>query len=634
MADGEDGPELEDQPAGSPAKTCKYADGAKGKGKSSSDPIVREELKCFDTEDKGARFYNEKTGHLQIVPKEATDEITITYKGKKIPPFLEVRLNGDLIGTVNGGGVYKYPVRYRPPTSPYASDGAPFWEAMQTSGHPTCIYTFSHADLPRDITVEVFCPDQWKLSIKLPPASKSSLGVKLETSISTEKEAAKPGQGADDEIKSITVEQGVTVTYENKTAFKPNEKLVLSEATEWKVTPHSWTAEDKTTASFESGEEKKKLWDSAGVIGTPPVSLTLNQQALTIDFLQIIGTVLDLISAVEKLIHLVHEYNIKFGWYAELEASFFEGSGEFAWGWREHTDYRAYYYQGLALNVKIFEIGAEFGFGVEARGLEGQICVKLTGELSYALKPFETGKPGKKLHKALKLGEAETKLTPGSYLRLKAGSYANLTGGVEAPVKVVFAGEYSLGKGFSTETEVVAEGVKALIKVTALRFNYNKEFNLFDGATLGKFHWPNQHEGGKKEFKTMASLAELFEEFFESGWWPLQFYDSVTQTTPGILWGENTETTDFDLQTTQVAEMIASRVWRHRKMIHIGRKEMEGLALAIRADLDQIGYRRFRSSRISLAQIEEYLDGADFNTRLTNMQSIAKKYAAAIGCRA
>lgn len=604
-----------------------------------TDPVVNDQLNCFDPEKSTNRQFKRDGNILEIVQTESTDTVIITYSGPVIPPHLDVTRDYKVMPPAKGGGKYSYKVTYAPPEQPYFKHHLFRFIDLFTWRHPPTVYQFSHADLPQSIEVYAYNPDQWSLTYDPPPSRGYSLGAKLDNK--DESFAGIVGTPAGPAIaKASSHTETFTLT---KSSSKGG--YLISEKTEREI--------QASVQTYKASLANSNLYATASGIAvtvtdtvkgpgntggglskafakSPPISLKRNGVLVDVDILQVIGVLINLKKSIQDLITLIKKFqSIKAGWYMDLSADFMDGKIQVDWGWREDKTWEAYYYAALSLELKLFSVEAEIGVGVEVDGAGAQLCAGINGELSYEIKPIERLAPSSKPTRDISLGDVTGSLTAGVYARVKAGSALSITAAGEAPIKVTVAMKWKESGEFGSDIELISEGLVVSFKVKGLVSFKPQKATLIEGGTLGSFHFPSEHVAHTEQYTTKDMVAEAIKSKFDDGWWPIIFYNSITYMEEGLFWGENKVTQDFDVASDTIAKLVAAKIWRDRDSLEMDADTIDGLAQSIRKACEQLG-QRFGRDKVSLDQMRTYLNGP-FETILKAAHSPAKLYRKSMG---
>jgi hypothetical protein len=342
--------------------------------------------------------------------------------------------------------------------------------------------------LKNKLPIKAYSPDEFSLSIKLPPPKKFDIGKKH---IEGEKE------------------------------YKGEESIIYDKQTKKFV---------RESHHFEQ-EPKEGQWGKLKhplAIGSTdkPISLEVNNKTIEISALDAFASVLLLSKQFGEIIELITKSMPKAGWYCTLGYKILEGKLAFAWKWKEHTDHRVFCNMAASIDMTLFGIEWEIGVGVSAFLCEGQVFFQINGEIT--------------------LGVEAERASPDNALELKIPFGAKLEGVVGARIKATFmfqveltastAFEVSDGafkvnteEGVSASANLRWTGFKGKIKVSAgpAKAKGNKEFTG-DQATaissgkesvwvkevdLKKFEWPAKGEYQQK-YLTPEEIKKVFETVF------------------------------------------------------------------------------------------------------------------------
>ena len=341
--------------------------------------------------------------------------------------------------------------------------------------------------LRKNLSVKTYSPDEFKLSIKLPPPKKFDIGTKY-------------------------VSEGENVEYIDKS--KTGSVLI----------PRKF--------HFEPEKEEKqwgKLKHPLAIGSTDkPISLEVNGQKIEIKALDAFASILVLVNKISDLVALITQKMPKAGWYSTFETKFMQGKLAFAWKWKEYSDHRAFCSMAASIELTLIEAEWEIGVGFSAFGVVGQVFSQLNGEVS--------------------LGFEGERISPDNAAELKIPFNAKIEGVIGARVKATVLlvveisgrtaleinnGEFKISseEGVSIGTGIKWTGFKGKISVSvgvgkaggnkeptgeqAKAFGYEKESVWVGEIDLGKFEWPKQDEY-KQQYLSVEDIKKVFTKVFTS----------------------------------------------------------------------------------------------------------------------
>lgn len=588
----------------SPTQQCPFAEQTK-------------KLVVYDAEGSGNRHYDRKSSLLEIVQTDTTDSLTIHYTGPKPPNPARVTRDGSTLTGITGseragGKVYSLDVQYFPKKDPYGRTAHDLLKALFTFAAAPTVYTIS--GFPQPIRINAYNPDQWKLSFALPPVRGLKMGAVL------------------DNKKSARVETGDRVV-----ATKSHEKSTLKtsfESSNWKQT----TSKEVTStyerhasaiatpklyayASHETLSIDAKTSSEPVQAGKLAIALERNRAAVDIDGLDLVLGILSLVANITAAVKAFKEYAPKVGWYIDLELKALEGKVEIAWGWKENSDYRVYYYVGIAANVTLFEITLEIGFGVSVAGVGGQVCVQFKGGLSLQV-GVQTVGPGAD---SLDLGTLAGVIEAGGYVRVTAGDVLRVEGGIkssitsEAKVSVKFAG------GLEVAGEDKWDGLSLVCSAqTMFGWKTSKTMSVMSPQQLGTWKFPGGKPPSPSELQSKIEVSRIVEDVVNEGW-NLRVFRENEVVKKSFWSGEPyTAVQSEQLTSAQVADIIADPIWQKRSDLLLDAKTVKGLAHAVRKKCDIIASKDYWRDWMTHQQLIDFLGTAEFTHILEDARDPAK----------
>jgi hypothetical protein len=341
--------------------------------------------------------------------------------------------------------------------------------------------------LRKNLPVKAYSPDEFKLSIKLPPPKKFDIGTKY-------------------------VSEGENVEYIDKS--KTGGVLI----------PKKF--------HFEPEKEEKqwgKLKHPLAIGSTDkPIDLEVNGQKIEIKAIDAFASILVLVNKISDLVALITQKMPKAGWYSTFETKLMQGKLAFAWKWKEYSDHRAFCSMAASIELTLIEAEWEIGVGFSAFNVVGQVFIQLNGEVT--------------------LGFEGERISPDNALELKIPFGAKIEGVGGARVKatvlliielsVSTALELSDGAFKISSTEGVSFGVglkwtgfKGKITVSAgvgkaggdkqptgeqgTAISHEGESVWVKEVDLGKFEWPKQDEY-KQQYLSVEEIKKVFTKVFTS----------------------------------------------------------------------------------------------------------------------
>ncbi|MDD5673349.1 MAG: hypothetical protein PHC61_04245, partial [Chitinivibrionales bacterium] len=394
--------------------------------------------------------------------------------------------------------------------------------------------------LRKKLPIKAYCPDEFKLSINLPPPKKFDIGKK----------------------------------------YKGEESLVYdpqSRKFQHEVLPFH---EEKDEGQW--GKLKHPL-----AIGTTdkPISLEVNKKSIEISAVDAFASVLLLSNQFGELIELITKSMPKVGWYYTLEYKVMNGKLALAWKWKEHSDHRAFCNMAASVEMTLIDIEWEVGVGVSVFLCEGQVFFQINGEVTLGVET-ERISPDNALELKIPFG-AKLEGVVGARVKVTFMFHAEMTGSTALELSDG-AFKISTVEGVSIGANLKWTGFKGKIKVSAgpAKAKGNKEFTG-DQATaisrenestwieemdLGKFEWPSEREYQNK-YLTPPEIKQVFISVFSK-------YENL------IVEGKDDNSI---LPITVVIDKVTSHF---NDVPHLDRssRAMEGIAMSIKDRLVKAAY--------------------------------------------
>lgn len=301
------------------------------------------------------------------------------------------------------------------------------------------------------------------------------------------------------------------------------------------------------------------------------------------------------------------------GWYMEFSFKVMEGALAVEWYWKEHTDLRVFQYVDFAAQLTLFAIGLEVGFGVKRAWFKAQIYLLFEGEVSVS-------RSARRAHpdcvEVLRIGYgASIKGSLG--VRAEAGNYlrADAHGESAIEVKGDLAVNRSPQEKIGVDGAVAWTGLKCSVMISvgpdscAGELSYEGE--LMKPMELTTFHWPgDKYEPPRMSRDAMAGILE----------------DVITEGTDVRVYGQDS------WGVGKIAGALANRMDKHAQFQRT-KKTVEGLAHAIRADLDalllQHGERHWLMQNIPEPIFLAYVQGPKLQGHLDRAINPAQSYITA-----
>jgi len=234
--------------------------------------------------------------------------------------------------------------------------------------------------------VHVYPDDQYSLLIKLPPKNKA-------------KRSTTQSAYVDDGLHLETIRKvGGETTRDRKSPPRKSKKSTKGAPRDGSI----------AKALLGTGAEKPKF------------RLELKHNGQMVDsvakFSEIIGAIVNLQRSISSILDTIKDLKPQVGWSFDVEMALFEGSLAASWGWREHSDQRAFLGYKIMAELTLIDASISVSFGIDVSFWVLQLTAKISGELGaefYLKGTAERTSPDKALPRGFALvigGESYAKL--------------------------------------------------------------------------------------------------------------------------------------------------------------------------------------------------------------------------------
>ncbi|WP_437806599.1 hypothetical protein [Sorangium sp. So ce1078] len=535
----------------------------------------------------GSRPFFERGMLIQVVPDKGKTKDTVTvhwrddYLGS-MPPSLALTTPGhpeakaSQSGASAGYTAYKGEVAYHGELNELRFPFPPFWRALNEKTS----YTFGAG--PRPVSVEVYNPRQFKLELKFPPLESFKAGYKYSAYSRTFK---------GDSLSTLSIAKKKTVTKEleiSEEGWKPSTLKIAKSSSSHTTT----TTGGKTTQKHDpESETSTKLADS--------IVLSRDGGALSIDAAKIVGSLLEFIKEVLRLMKTIQSYAPQVGWYFELDIQVMQGGLAAEWYWQEWQDHRVFRYVDVKAALDIFSITFEIGVGVSAFTCKLQVFGQVSGSLGVEMS-FTRYKPdgGIGISRQIKgriAGALGARVEAAYFLKFDAkmetALEVDLTVGINQPNRSQII---SIDGGFVwTGIACTATGSIGMWGICGTK---TWKGTLVPKSDRLHVEWPSPKEY-KPPFMSRDAIKAVLVKVLSRSW-------DVRVFTPSgsVLVADKAWTVD------DVAGALAARIERDHAF-HRTPEMVDALANAVRQDLDALGDRWGRDW-IEADRFNAYINGS------------------------
>ncbi|HMA64943.1 MAG TPA: hypothetical protein VKO63_07095, partial [Chitinispirillaceae bacterium] len=336
------------------------------------------------------------------------------------------------------------------------------------------------------LSVKLYKPDQYSLSLKFPPIRRFQSGIKL-----AKQDILKKGIGKSNETKDLSPED-------------------VHESKSWKI------GTDLATIPFS---------------GDKPVIYKVNSVERTISGLSALGSLVRMITAFQKIIQAIKDNIPEAGIYVDMQFKLFEGLFKYEWGWKEYKDHRAFMRMAAIVDITLIGISFELGVGVSGFSIKLQVFALLksnltisfngervspenTAEISFPIKTTADASVGARFE-ALYIVKIEGTVTTGieikGFFKISTREGPSLNASITwTGIKANITVSANVAKSAGTkEPEKKFDGKTSTIEST------KRERVLVDAVPLGVFQWPSQEKYAPlfiPREKVVAVIDKVFRE--------------------------------------------------------------------------------------------------------------------------
>lgn len=521
-------------------------------------------FECSHHTSAAARDLIEHQSRIQVVPDkgELSDVVKIHIKDELHRPPPALHAGSTQIpksGSSEGYDVYDFEARYRGDVDQTAFILPRFWSAYMERT------TYQVQGAPSSISVEVFNPRQYKFEFKFPAMKGMKYGSKLQKDVQVEG-------------RRLVAKGEYKETWKREESGWSPSTLVLNKRE---------TSDKEPNAA--SGKPKKALFDS--------IAFYVDSTKREVAILDLIGAILNTAKSIQDIVEAIQENAPKVGWYMQFELQLMQGQLAVEWYWKEHTNHQVFQYIDVNLQLTIASLTFELGIGISGLGFKAQVFAQVSGELTVSLdgrRDDPSWAPGVALP-----AKATFKGAIGA--RFEAGNFFKAEGKGETGIE--FAVEVGVNRGqgrmLALDAGIDWTGIKVSAVVKGGLFGLGAERTwervIAGPAHLREFHWP------KPEPYAPARMSR----------------DAIRNVVLGVI----TEGLDVRVireregwfsdehwTAEQIADAIADRMDQHRTFSRRA-KVVEGIAHAIRQDLDNLGSRTLARDYIEERAFLAYVNG-------------------------
>jgi hypothetical protein len=556
-------------------------------------------IECAHHAEKGERAVIHRGTYIAVVPsrRKTVDVVKFLVRDdvNGVPQSLNTdTVNVPRVGTSGQYAVYALQARYTGNTGVRSFPLSSFWEAL------TGVTTYRVKGAPSTIQVDVFHPSQYKVEITAPPFRRYKTGSKL----------SKRDRAEVEDAKIVRCDTPVRWKIKENSGWSRS-KLQLKKT---KAATRAGDAEPTATS-----EETLRAEDEA-------VTFSIDGAEAKIDAVEVLKGIYKIHDEVKSVIDTIEDAVPNVGWYADFDLQFLHGALAVEWYWKEHTDHSVYQYVDLNADMQIISAELELGIGLKALLFRAQAFVKFSGSVSLLADARRNGPDG--LGLSVGIGG---KISGAVGVRFEAGNWIKpqLKGESALDLK----GKLNLCTGqsqpWSFDYEIGWTGIKVTAEVEA---DHTEDIAGYAKAPLWEWElaapkedlaqgqWPAPaptNPAWVSRDRIQQVLLDVITEGFD-----LQ----VVKRLPDVQLLGVPARQEVTLNPQQIASAFADKIDEHETFDR-SEKAVQGLAHAIRQDLERMGYRGILHPCVEESKYQAYLQGKGLKDRLDAMVPAAPKAA-------
>jgi hypothetical protein len=550
-------------------------------------------IECAHHAEKGTRAVIERGTHIEIVPSKGKLVDVVKFHVRDDENGMPQSLNTDSVNVPKVGmsghyAVYALQARYKGGTGDRSFPLSSFWDAL---GEVT---TYRVRGAPSTIQVDVYNPSQYKFEISAPPFSRYKTGSKL---------SKMDKAGKDIEVKEAALvksDHAVRWTVREKSGWSRSNLELTKKKTATRAGDTAPTATSEQTLAAESES----------------VVFSIDGVKVKIDAVQVLKGLKKIRDDVTKIIQTIEDSVPNVGWYADFDLQFLHGSLAAEWYWREHTDHRVFQYIDVNAEMKLISAELELGIGLKALMFRAQAFVKLGGSVSL----FAGAKRDGPETPALSV-DFGGRIAGAVGVRFEVGAYIQPQ--LKGESALVIKGRLNLATGqsqpWSIGYDIDWTGVKVTAEVQMASesrdgmFDEPWEWELATPTKLGQWQWPAAQPPSSPNWVSRDRIQQVLLNVITKG-----FDLEVVKRLPDVQVLGVMARQEVTLDPKVVASEMADEIDKHQTFDR-SEKAVQGLAHAIRQDLEKMGYRGGLHPCVEESKYQAYLKGKGLKDRLDAM---------------
>ncbi len=417
------------------------------------------------------------------------DNVKITYKGPNPPASINV--SG--IGEISGGGTFTVPCELNPNKwyQDNDKDTSAKVKFLKETLYNLLTRVFTYAQtksysvsgLPvPPITLKICNPEQWKLTINLPPTTSYKVGTKLGATDGANVQSftqEKTSKGKDADGKSVITTESIgtrVVSTDKKTGASTYEQKLPGEKKF-----DSYSPLDAKSNSADEDTSKSET-----------IKFTRNKAVVEFSAMNAIKSAISLYNFVHELLNAIEDNVPKVGWYMDADCQILQGKVDVEWYWKESPkDERVYYYLSAKGTWTLIQAKIEFGFGIKNCLVTAQLFVSISGSIPVTLQIVQDSPDG-----ATK-GVAQISGTITATIGARAEVAKIVKAEINASAGIVVAGTFLMDPESATGIRVTAD-----VNFTGIIGTIT--WSVFDGGGGGAKKKVSSVDAGQKTSQLMA----------------------------------------------------------------------------------------------------------------------------------
>ena len=558
-------------------------------------------IECGHHAEQGKRAVIQRGTHIEIVPSkgELVDVVKFHVRDDEngMPQSLNTgTVNVPKVGMSGKYAVYALQAKYTGGTGNRSFPLLSFWDAFAG------VTTYRVRGAPSTIQVDVYHPSQYKFELSVPPFRRYKTGSKL---------SKMDKAGKDIEVKEAAVvrcDHPVRWEIKEKSGWSRSKLELRKKKTATRAGDTAPTATSEETLAAESES----------------VAFSIDGTQVKIDAVELLKSIRKIHDDVKSIITTIDDAVPNVGWYADFDLQFLHGSLAAEWYWKEHTDHRVFQYIDVNADMQLISAELELGIGLKALMFRAQAYVKLAGSVSLIAGARRDGPETPELSVGFggKIsGTVGVRFEAGNYIKpqLKGESALDIKGklnlatGQSQPWSIGYEIEWT-GIKVTAEVELASESRDGM-------FDQPWDWELAGPKKLGEWRLPAAPDPASPTWVSRDRIQQVLLDVITKG-----FDLEVVKRLPDVQVLGVMARQEVTLDPKVIASEMADEIDKHDTFDR-SEKAVQGLAHAIRQDLEKMGYRGLLHPCVEESKYQGYLKGKGLKDRLDAMVPAAPNAA-------